>query len=82
MTRERLLGFDHTAPASFRRFTAVEDGMILEIVTAFLLCEAILACLLWLLLADDLAAAEHKIVQAEEERDRAIDDWFRAQDFS
>ena len=51
--------------------------MILEIFIAFLLFDGILMCLLWLLLADDLAAAEHKIVQAEKERDRAIDEWLQ-----
>ena len=53
--------------------------MILEIFMAFLLFDGILVCLLWLLLADDLVAAEHKIVQAEKERDRAIDEWLRGQ---
>ena len=56
--------------------------MILEIFTAFLLINCVLACLLWLLIGDDLLAAEQKIAQAENARDRAIDDWFRAQENS
>ena len=48
--------------------------MILEIVTAFLLFDGILACLLWILLADDLTAAGNRMVQSDKERDLAIDD--------
>ena len=53
--------------------------MILEIFIACLLFDGILLCFLWLLLADDLAAAKHKTVQAEKERDRSIDEWLRGQ---
>ena len=56
--------------------------MILKIFIAFLLIDCVLAFLLWLLISDDLLAAEQQIAQAEKERDRAIDDWFRAPDLS
>ena len=54
--------------------------MILEIFIVFLLVTGILSCLFWLLVGDDLVAAEPKIVEAEKARDRAIDEWFQAQD--
>ncbi len=54
--------------------------MIFEIVIAFLLVNCLFACLLWLLIGDDLLAAEQQIALAEKARDRAIDDWFRAQE--
>ena len=53
--------------------------MIFEIVIGFLLCDAILACLLWLLLADEFDSLDRAMTRAELERDHAIDDWFRAQ---
>ena len=46
--------------------------MILEIFMAFLLFDG-------MLLADDLAAAEHKSIQAKKKRDRAMDGWLRGQ---
>ncbi len=58
----------------------VEDGVILEIFIVFLLVTGILSCLFWLLVGDDLVAAEPRIVEAEKARDRAIDEWFQAQD--
>ena len=54
--------------------------MILEIFMVFLLVTGIVSCLFWLLVGDDLVAAEPKIVEAEKARDRAIDEWFHAQE--
>ena len=62
-----------------RCFNVTVDGMNFEIVIAFLLCDAILACLLWLLLADEFDSLDRAMTRAELERDHAIDDWFRAQ---
>ena len=45
------------ACAFFQGTTLSESGMILQLVVAFLLVDAILLCLLWLLLADELTKA-------------------------
>ena len=46
------------------------DDMILEIIIAFLLLDGILACLVWLLLADDLAAPTDQVDQADADNGR------------
>ena len=56
--------------------------MILRIILAFLLLDGVLACFLWLLLADDFEMLDRRMTQSETERDHALDRWFHAQDIS